>query len=51
MVPEDVRELAVPVLAHRVLLTPDAELRGRTGAEVIAEVLASVRVPQARMVP
>jgi MoxR-like ATPase len=47
-VPEDVRALGIPVLAHRLMLTPDAELRGRTGAEVIAEVLDRVPVPQAQ---
>ena len=43
--PEDVRALAVPVLAHRLMLTPEAELRGRTAAEVIHDVLQSVPVP------
>lgn len=45
--PEDVKALAGPVLAHRLILTPEAELSGRTGADVIAEVLATVPVPQA----
>ena len=44
--PEDVKALAGPVLAHRLILTPEAELSGRTGADVIAEVLATVPVPQ-----
>jgi MoxR-like ATPase len=46
VVPDDVKPLAVPVLAHRILLTPEAELRGRTAAEVITDVLAGVVVPQ-----
>ncbi|MEU3460956.1 MoxR family ATPase [Streptomyces sp. NPDC006733] len=45
--PEDVKALAVHVLAHRLILTPEAELSGRTGADVVAEVLATVPVPQA----
>jgi MoxR-like ATPase len=44
--PEDVKALAQPVLAHRLILTPEAELSGRTGADVVAEVLAKVPVPQ-----
>ena len=44
--PEDVKALAGPVLAHRLILTPEAELSGRTGADIVAEVLASVPVPQ-----
>ncbi|KUO21343.1 AAA family ATPase [Streptomyces dysideae] len=42
--PEDVKALAGPVLAHRLILTPEAELSGRTGADVIDDVLATVRL-------
>ncbi|QNP71281.1 MoxR family ATPase [Streptomyces roseirectus] len=42
--PEDVKALAVPVLAHRLVLTPEAELSGRTGADVVEEVLAGVEL-------
>ncbi|WP_326691628.1 MULTISPECIES: MoxR family ATPase [unclassified Streptomyces] len=45
--PEDVKALAGPVLAHRLILTPEAELSGSSGADVIAEALATVPVPQA----
>ncbi len=45
--PEDVRALALPVLAHRLILTPEAELRGRTDAGVVADVLDTVPVPKA----
>jgi MoxR-like ATPase len=44
--PEDVKELAPAVLAHRVILQPDAELQGRTGAELIARAAQSVPVPR-----
>jgi MoxR-like ATPase len=46
LVPEDVKALAVPVVAHRLIVTPEAELRGRTGADVVGEVLQSVPTPQ-----
>ena len=45
VVPEDVRGLAVPVLAHRLLLSAEAELRGARPADVVAAVLARVAVP------
>jgi MoxR-like ATPase len=45
--PEDVKALAGPVLAHRLILTPEAELSGSSGADVIAEALSTVPVPQA----
>jgi MoxR-like ATPase len=44
--PDDVKELAVPVLAHRLLVAPDAELRGYTDAQAVAEVLQTVPVPR-----
>jgi MoxR-like ATPase len=44
--PEDVKALAVPVLAHRLILTPEAELSGLTGGDVVAGVLATTPVPQ-----
>ncbi|KAB2345296.1 MoxR family ATPase [Actinomadura rudentiformis] len=50
IVPEDVKALAVPVIAHRLIVTPEAELRGRTGADVVGEVLANVPTPQAAAV-
>ncbi|MFG2005296.1 AAA family ATPase [Spirillospora sp. NPDC048911] len=50
IVPEDVKALAVPVIAHRLIVTPEAELRGRTGADIVGEVLANVPTPQAAAV-
>ncbi|WP_236051551.1 AAA family ATPase [Nonomuraea cypriaca] len=47
VVPEDVKALAVPVLAHRLILSPEAELREITAAAVLGEVLAGMPVPQA----
>ena len=43
--PDDVKELAASVLAHRMILTSNSRLRGRTTEEILAEVLASVPVP------
>ncbi len=47
VVPEDVKALAGHVIAHRLMLTPEAELRGRTSADLVAEILSRVPVPQA----
>jgi MoxR-like ATPase len=43
--PDDVKHLAVPVLAHRLVITTDARLRGRSAEEVVSDVLARVAVP------
>jgi MoxR-like ATPase len=42
VLPDDVRALAPMVLAHRILLTPDAELEGATGSAVVADALERV---------
>jgi MoxR-like ATPase len=47
VVPEDVKQMAPVVLSHRVILQPEAELQGRTGAELVARALQSVPVPRA----
>jgi len=45
--PDDVKLMAPLVLAHRMLLHPEAELQGRTAADVVARALQSVPVPRA----
>jgi MoxR-like ATPase len=44
--PDDVRFLVEPVLKHRLLLSPDAELDGATAADALREVVKSVEVPR-----
>ncbi|NUS72494.1 MAG: MoxR family ATPase [Corynebacteriales bacterium] len=46
VVPEDMKTLVEPVFAHRLVLAPDAQLRGRTASAILNEVLADVSVPQ-----
>ena len=48
VLPDDLKELAPPVLCHRILVKPNAELRGVTPASVLAEVLRTEAVPVAR---
>ncbi len=45
VLPDDVQQLAVPVLAHRVLLSPEAHLNRRPAPSVIADVVDRVAVP------
>ncbi|HEV2089356.1 MAG TPA: AAA family ATPase [Cryptosporangiaceae bacterium] len=45
VIPDDIKAMAHPVLGHRILLTPDAEVRGVRVAEVLDGVLAAVAVP------
>jgi len=45
VIPDDIKTLASAVLEHRVLLGPEAELRGVTTADVVHTAVASVPVP------
>jgi MoxR-like ATPase len=45
VIPDDVKELVVPVLAHRLILSPDASMAGRTPRTVLAELASAVPVP------
>jgi MoxR-like ATPase len=47
VVPDDIKTLATPMLAHRVLLTPSARMREVTQETVIADALSQVPVPGA----
>jgi MoxR-like ATPase len=46
MVPDDVKRAALPVLRHRVLLKPEAELEGFDADRILHDVLAAVAVPR-----
>ena len=45
--PDDVKAVAVPALAHRLLLKPELWVQRRSAADVVAEVLETVPTPQA----
>lgn len=46
VLPDDVQSLAVPVLAHRMLVAPPAELSGATAAAIVADLVRHIPVPQ-----
>jgi MoxR-like ATPase len=45
-VPDDVSQIALPALRHRVILTAEAEVEGRQVDEILLELLRSVEVPR-----
>ncbi len=45
VIPEDVREMAVPVIAHRMVAEPQARFAGVTTAGIVEEILAKVPPP------
>ena len=44
--PEDIKEAAIPVLQHRVIVTPEREMEGITSVEIIKQILESVEIPR-----
>jgi MoxR-like ATPase len=48
--PDDIKELALPVLAHRILLTPEAEFSGVTAEQIVGRVLSEISPPSERAV-
>jgi MoxR-like ATPase len=46
LIPDDVKVAAPPVLRHRIVLKPEADLEGVTADHVVREVINSVEVPK-----
>ncbi len=44
--PDDVKEVALPVLVHRVIITPEKEMEGITANEIIRQIVESVEIPR-----
>jgi len=45
VVPDDIKDLAIPVLAHRILLSPEAQMRGASAEDVLESLLGRVPIP------
>jgi MoxR-like ATPase len=45
VLPDDIRELTGPVLEHRIILNPEARLRGRSSADVLQGITDEIEVP------
>jgi MoxR-like ATPase len=44
--PEDIKEAAIPVLQHRIIVAPEREMEGITSTEIIKQILESVEIPR-----
>jgi len=51
VLPDDVKGLVIPALAHRLIVSPSARLRDVTGETVVREILSSLPVPGAHVRP
>ena len=45
VLPDDIKRLAVPTLSHRLILQPEARLRGRSAAKIVQQIIERVPVP------
>ncbi|MCL1842270.1 MAG: MoxR family ATPase [Defluviitaleaceae bacterium] len=46
VIPDDVHSLALPILRHRILIKPEAEIEGITSDQVIESILSQVKAPR-----
>ena len=44
--PDDIIRVAAPVLAHRIMLTPDKEMEGLTNKDIVAQIIQTIEVPR-----
>ena len=44
--PDDIKDAAIPVLQHRVVVTPEREMEGITTTEIIKQIVDSVEIPR-----
>ncbi|SEB42180.1 MoxR-like ATPase [Tenacibaculum sp. MAR_2009_124] len=44
--PEDIKNAAIPVLQHRVIVTPEREMEGLTSKQIIEQIIESVEIPR-----
>jgi MoxR-like ATPase len=44
--PEDIKVVALPVLRHRIILTPDKEMEGITPDEIVKQIVDKIEVPR-----
>jgi MoxR-like ATPase len=46
LIPDDIKLAALPILRHRMILKPEADLEGITADQVVREVIKAVEVPR-----
>jgi MoxR-like ATPase len=46
VLPDDIKLLALPVLRHRVVLSPGAEIEGQGADRIVSDILEQIAVPR-----
>ncbi|MBN8642351.1 MAG: MoxR family ATPase [Flavobacteriales bacterium] len=44
--PEDIKDASIPVLQHRVIVTPEREMEGLTSVEIIKQIIENIEIPR-----
>ncbi|MEM9868912.1 MAG: MoxR family ATPase [Bacteroidota bacterium] len=44
--PDDIKKVAAPILAHRIILTPEREMEGLTAGQVVNQIIESIEIPR-----
>jgi len=46
VLPEDIKRATIPVLQHRVIVTPEREMEGLTSKQIIEQIIEAVEIPR-----
>ncbi len=49
VLPDDIRRMALPVLSHRLILTPEARMKGQSAGQILLSLLGALPVPGSRV--
>lgn len=44
--PEDIKRVAIPVLQHRIIVTPEREMEGVTSKQIITQIIQAIEIPR-----
>lgn len=44
--PEDIKDASIPVLQHRVIVTPEREMEGLSSVEIIKQIIENIEIPR-----
>jgi len=44
--PEDIKEATIPVLRHRIIVSPEREMEGITSEQIIKQIIESIEIPR-----
>lgn len=44
--PDDIKKVAAPILAHRIILTPEREMEGFTAEKIVQQIIEGIEIPR-----